>query len=89
MMPPEEVKRRIVNGWLDRANADIALAEHLLSGEAAFLDAIAFHCQQAAEKYLKALLTWWGIEFPKTHELARLIKWLKPTMRTWLHRCFV
>jgi len=74
MRPPEEVRKRIVNDWLDRANADIALAEHLLSEEAGFQNAIAFHCQQAAEKYLKALLTWWGTEFPKTHELARLIK---------------
>jgi HEPN domain-containing protein len=74
MKPPEDVKKRIVNDWLDKANADMALAEHLLSDETAFPNAIAFHCQQAAEKYLKALLTWWGTEFPKTHELARLIK---------------
>ncbi len=74
MKPPEDVKKRIVNQWLDKANADIVLAEHLLSDETAFLNAITFHCQQAAEKYLKALLTWWETEFPKTHELAKLIK---------------
>ena len=35
---------------------------------------VAFHCQQAAEKCLKALLTRWDIEFPKTHVLASLIR---------------
>ena len=34
---------------------------------------MAFHCQQAAEKYIKALLTFWNIEFPKTHALANLL----------------
>ena len=74
MKPREEVKKRIVNEWFRKADADIAVAERLLSDETAFLNAITFHCQQAAEKYLKALLTWWETEFPKTHELARLIK---------------
>ena len=74
MKPPEDAKKQIVNEWLGKANADMALAEHLLSDETAFLNAITFHCQQAAEKYLKALLTWWDVEVPKTHELAKLIK---------------
>ncbi|HOE12382.1 MAG TPA: HEPN domain-containing protein [bacterium] len=32
-----------------------------------FLYPACFHAQQAAEKYLNALLTWHQIEFPKTH----------------------
>jgi len=75
MKPLEEVKKRIVNEWLRKADADIAVAERLPLDKSAFLNAVTFHCQQAAEKYLKALLlTWWGIEFPKTHELVKLIK---------------
>ncbi|MDR0598605.1 MAG: HEPN domain-containing protein, partial [Treponema sp.] len=35
---------------------------------------ICFHCQQAAEKYLKGFLVFKGIEFPKTHDLAALLK---------------
>lgn len=73
MMPPEDIKRKLVGEWLAKASADMALAEHLLSDEAPFFNAIAFNCQQAAEKYLKALLTWWDAEFPKTHVLATLI----------------
>ena len=64
----------MVAGWLHEAHADLDLAEHLLSEGTGFLNAIAFHSQQAAEKYLKAILTSRQIEFPKTHELARLLK---------------
>lgn len=73
MMPPEDAKKRLVREWLRKADADFDLAEHLVAEESVFLNAIAFHCQQAAEKYLKALLTWWGTEFPKTHVLATLL----------------
>lgn len=34
---------------------------------------IAFHCQQCAEKYLKALLTLHKISFPKNHDLEVLL----------------
>jgi HEPN domain-containing protein len=38
---------------------------------------VAFHAQQAAEKYLKALLTLRQIEFPKTHVIERLLLLLR------------
>lgn len=34
---------------------------------------ICFHCQQATEKYLKALLISWDIEFEKSHSLGYLL----------------
>jgi HEPN domain-containing protein len=34
---------------------------------------VAFHCQQVAEKALKALLVWHQVEFPKTHDIQRLL----------------
>lgn len=36
--------------------------------------AAAFHAQQAAEKYLKALLVWHQIEFKKIHDIAALLR---------------
>lgn len=33
---------------------------------------MAFHCQQAAEKALKAFLTWNDVPFRRTHDLAEL-----------------
>ncbi len=73
MRPADGARLRILRDWLRKADADMALAEHLLSDAAQFTNAIAFHCQQAAEKYLKAFLTWHTTEFPKTHDLDQLL----------------
>lgn len=45
----------------------------LQASEEAPADTVAFHAQQCAEKYLKALLTYAGIDFPKTHDIGQLI----------------
>lgn len=37
------------------------------------LDTAIYHCQQAAEKSLKAWLVWTNVEFNKTHDVARLV----------------
>jgi HEPN domain-containing protein len=34
---------------------------------------VCFHCQQSAEKYLKARLEEAGIHFPKTHDLEAIL----------------
>ena len=73
MKQPEEVKREFTRQWLEKANGDYSTSNHLLSSGDAYLEAAAFHAQQAAEKYLKALLVWYQIEFPKTHDLSLLI----------------
>ena len=41
-------------------------------------DQVCFHCQQAAEKYLKALLEELGHPVPKTHNLDSLAALLLP-----------
>jgi HEPN domain-containing protein len=73
MRPPEEVKRDLVRQWLAKADEDLNAARTLLSLDTAFFSTIGFHCQQAAEKYLKAFLTSRQIEFPKTHDLSLLL----------------
>jgi len=73
MRPPEEVKKVIVRQWLDKAEQDMRAGEALLAAEPPFLYPACFHSQQAAEKYLKALLTWHQIEFPKTHAIEQLL----------------
>ncbi len=73
MRQPEEVKREIVRQWLNRAEEDFYVADHLFTGKTPYLRAIGFHAQQAAEKFLKALLVHYQIEFPKTHDLAELL----------------
>ena len=36
-------------------------------------DSVCFHCQQSVEKYLKARLEEAGVNFPKTHDLIKLL----------------
>jgi HEPN domain-containing protein len=73
MTPPEQVKKALVGEWLQKADADLSVAEYLVSSDRPFYGAVGFHAQQAAEKYLKALLVRYQIEFPKTHDLDRLL----------------
>jgi HEPN domain-containing protein len=62
----------VVWGWLRKASSDAAAVESLLKG--GNFDAACFHAQQAAEKYLKAFLTYHGRQFPFTHNLAELVE---------------
>jgi HEPN domain-containing protein len=41
-------------------------------------DAVCFHCQQCAEKYLKALLKELGLPVPRVHDLDELLIRLLP-----------
>jgi HEPN domain-containing protein len=41
-------------------------------------DSVCFHCQQSAEKYLKALLQELGLAVPRTHDLDDLLDLLLP-----------
>ncbi|RKX77586.1 MAG: DNA-binding protein [Spirochaetes bacterium] len=77
MRSPEEVKREIVRQWLAKAEQDMKAGEALLAAEPPLLYPACFHAQQAAEKYLKALLTWYQIEFPKTHAIEQLLDLVK------------
>jgi len=77
MKPPEEVRRELVGQWIKKAEADLSAAHNLLSHQPLFFYIVAFHCQQAAEKYLKAFLTWSQVEFPKTHDLDELLDLLE------------
>jgi len=58
--------------WLAKAWLDLAAANHELTAEPPFVEDIVFHSQQAVEKSFKALLTWHGKPFRKTHNLEEL-----------------
>ena len=53
----EEAKLHEVQAWLHKALHDLHSAERLLSGPDPLCAAAGFHCQQVAEKALKAYLT--------------------------------
>lgn len=60
--------------WLGRARNDLGAARKLLSDPDPFPAIAAYHCQQAAEKPLKALLASTGEPIPKTHDLRVLVE---------------
>ena len=51
--------------WMGKADSDLASASILIEGDRKHLDTGSYHCQQAAEKALKAWLTANGAIFPK------------------------
>lgn len=66
-------KEELINNWVKKAEKDLLTAKHELSFPDAVTESICFHCQQAAEKFLKAYLVFLGIPFVKTHEIGELI----------------
>ena len=73
MRPPDEAIQSLALQWLAKANADFDVAVHLMREGVRFREIVCFHSQQAAEKYLKALLVRHQIEFPKTHDIKGLL----------------
>jgi HEPN domain-containing protein len=58
--------------WLRRAANDLRAVQADMAVAPALLGDAAFHCQQSAEKVLKAFLTWHDIQFRRPHDLAEL-----------------
>jgi len=55
-MRPNERATATVRGWIEKAESDLKIAQlALLAGEECPSDAVVFHAQQCAEKYLKML----------------------------------
>lgn len=73
------MKRDLVRQWVAKADEDLNAEKLLLSLGTSFFSTIAFHCQQAVEKYCKAFLTWRQSEFPKTHDLELLFSLISST----------
>lgn len=60
--------------WLEKANHDFAAATIIKQYLPTHLDTIAFHCQQATEKSIKAILVNLGKDFKRTHDLSYLLE---------------
>ena len=85
MQPLDPDALSLLREWIEKADADLRVAE-LMAAEAALnlriREIVGFHCQQAVEKYLKALLTRCQIEFPKTHDIETLLGLLERVDRS-------
>ena len=67
--------REVTKEWISKAEGDYRSAKALLYEiEVPEIDAACFHCQQCAEKYVKAFLTEQDIEFPRNHDLVRFLE---------------
>jgi|YNPNPStandDraft_1061719.scaffolds.fasta_scaffold55033_6 HEPN domain-containing protein len=80
-------KNRQVRNWLRKSQSDLGSARQLLQGPQVYLDTAVYHCQQAAEKALKAFLTYHDISFARTHDLTELVALAEsanPALGTWM-----
>jgi HEPN domain-containing protein len=67
----------VVREWVRKAENDLANAVHTLKlGAGGPTDTVCFHGQQCVEKYLKALLVLRAVDFPRTHDLEKLVSLL-------------
>jgi HEPN domain-containing protein len=80
-MPPQNP---LTLEWIDKAEGDFATARRELRVRVTpNYDAVCFHAQQSAEKYMKALLQDAKIPFGRTHNLVALLDLLVPRLPGW------
>lgn len=68
-----DVPQPEAKAWLVKAWRDLETARRAATGEPPFYDVAVYHCQQAAEKAVKAFLVHHGKPYEKTHDIEVLI----------------
>jgi HEPN domain-containing protein len=71
-MADDPARAADTKGWLSKAEEDLRAARQLLEASRPLTAVVVFHCQQAAEKALKAFLVWHDVSFRKTHYLKEV-----------------
>lgn len=66
-------KHDLAAEWVHKAEHDFKTIEILKKNGSELGDIICYHCQQSAEKYLKAYLTKLDISFRRSHSLNYLL----------------
>lgn len=64
--------------WVAKARNDLLNADNNLKAEEIPFDTVCFHCQQAAEKFLKAYLVANGNSYPISHDLILILEKILP-----------
>jgi HEPN domain-containing protein len=70
----DEAKRELVQQWLLKALHDLIAARSLTQQEPVVLDVASYHCQQAAEKAVKAFLVFRDQDPERTHDVDQLLE---------------
>lgn len=66
--------KKLAGEWFSKATDDELSAKDILTNKEGAASTVCFLSQQMAEKYLKGYLIFQGKEFPKIHDLAKLLK---------------
>ena len=69
----KDTRNEYIRQWLLKADEDLLVVNTLIEQNFSAKASICFHCQQAAEKYLKAFLIAHDKDFPKTHSIEYLL----------------
>lgn len=72
----EEIE--LAKQWLAKADNDLLNVDNNLKAEKVPFDTVCFHCQQAAEKMLKAFLVANQKSYPVTHNLLLILEQILP-----------
>ena len=81
-MPKLDEVLKVVRQWIARAEEDLQNAAYTLTlKENCPFGTICFHAEQCVEKYLKALLVFKGIDFPKTHNIPEVLALVPTSVR--------
>jgi HEPN domain-containing protein len=76
--------KSLTKEWVAKAEGDYQTARRELSApDAPNYDAVCFHAQQCAEKYLKARMIEAEISFPKVHDLDAILNLVLPLEPGW------
>lgn len=67
-----EQQKQLVKQWTLKAENDLLNVTNNLQAEQTPWDTVCFHCQQAVEKYIKAIMVVHGQEVPRTHDLEQV-----------------
>lgn len=72
--------------WVAKAEGDFTVATLAMrkrKDRKQVRDAVCYHCQQCAEKYLKGRLVEAGVTFPHSHDLKRILAMTLPFEPLW------
>lgn len=67
------VSEQRLRDWIEKADHDLGTAIVIHQHIPDYSDTLAFHCQQAVEKYIKCLLEKHSIQFRRSHDLRYLL----------------
>jgi HEPN domain-containing protein len=71
-MQPDPIRVEETLAWMKKSRKDLWRADCALTLDPPDTEDCLFHCQQAVEKALKAILVWRDQSFRRTHDLVEL-----------------